>query len=472
MTSIKSIHWFRQDLRLKDNPAFFEACALGQVLPIFIHDHKNDHSFKIGSASKCWLHYALLSLNQSLNGSLRLYMGDPVSIINQLIKHNNIDHIFYNRCYEPHAIKQENELKSALHDSNIFIKSHNGNLLFEPEDIMKDDGTNYRVFTPFFKKCLEHNDLIREPLNEPSSIIFIKDKSGLATTIKSLKLMPDLDWGERVISHWQVSEKDAKKRLNDFIKGGLSNYKEGRDYPALEHVSRLSPYLHFGQISPNQVYYSVMGTAKNKDRDHFISELCWREFSYNLLKNYPSLPKKNLQTKFDNFSWAFDKKHLEAWQQGLTGYPIVDAGMRELWQTGYMHNRVRMIVASFLTKNLLIHWHKGEQWFWDCLVDADLANNSASWQWVAGSGADAAPYFRIFNPITQGEKFDKEGVYTKNFVPELRKLPAKYIHKPFTAPSHILKEADITLGLNYPLPIIDLKWSRERALQTYFAIKS
>jgi deoxyribodipyrimidine photo-lyase len=274
---------------------------------------------------------------------------------------------------------------------------------------------------------------------------------------------------------WEIGEQAASKKLEFFLHEGLVDYKEERNFPGKQKNSRLSPHLHFGEISPHQVWYAAEKkgrlTAPSKDVEHFLSEMVWREFSYYLLYHFPTLPRKNFQAKFDHFPWLNNLGLLKAWQTGQTGYPIVDAGMRQLWQTGYMHNRVRMIVASFLVKNLLLHWHHGEDWFWDCLVDADLANNSASWQWVAGSGVDAAPYFRIFNPVTQGEKFDETGEYTRKFVPELGKLPNKFLFKPWEASESILKMAEVNLGKTYPKPIIELKKSREIALVAYHSIK-
>jgi len=252
-----------------------------------------------------------------------------------------------------------------------------------------------------------------------------------------------------------------------FLDEGLSLYKDGRNLPAMPYVSRLSPHLHFGEVSPNQLWYAVKNIGDNKHVDHFCSELGWREFSYSQLYHNHDLPTKNLQSKFDTFPWVENKILLEAWKKGKTGVPMVDAGMRELWQTGYMHNRVRMIVGSFLVKNLRLHWHHGALWFWDTLVDADLANNSASWQWIAGCGADSAPYFRIFNPVIQGQKFDADGSYVRKYIPEIALLPDKYLFSPWDAPESVLKEAGIDLGKSYPAPIVDLKQSRDAALKAF-----
>jgi deoxyribodipyrimidine photo-lyase len=290
-------------------------------------------------------------------------------------------------------------------------------------------------------------------------------------TIDALGLLPDHEWGAKMTSHWQIGEAAAMTRLGDFVDGGLKGYKDGRNFPARPNTSRLSAHLHWGEISPNMAWYAAVEKRDqagfDNDIDVFLSELGWREFSHSLLYHFPQLPRQNLQSKFDSFPWRSDDNALRAWQQGKTGYPIVDAGMRELWETGYMHNRVRMIVGSFLVKNLLLHWHHGEAWFWDCLVDADLANNSAGWQWIAGCGADAAPYFRVFNPITQGTKFDADGSYTRRFVPELAGLPNKYLFNPWDAPALELQAAGITLGKHYPHPIVDVKQSREAALAAF-----
>jgi deoxyribodipyrimidine photo-lyase len=291
-------------------------------------------------------------------------------------------------------------------------------------------------------------------------------------SLDSLGLLPNISWDKDMRTIWQINENAAQERLDRFIMSELEDYRDGRNYPDKANVSRLSAYLHFGQISPNSAWHRVSDAApmiKNEASiDTFLSELGWREFSHYLLYHFPQLPRENLQSRFNVFPWSADTDdHLQAWQQGRTGYPLVDAGMRELYSTGYMHNRVRMVVGSFLVKNLLIHWHRGEEWFWDCLVDADLAANSASWQWIAGCGADAAPFFRIFNPITQSEKFDKQGEYIRRYVPELAAMPSKYIHAPWQAPADVLESADVVIGANYPAPIVDIKASRERALDAF-----
>ena len=464
------IHWFRQDLRLYDNPSLTEAAQQGSVLPIYILDDNNAGEHKLGGASRWWLHYSLQALNKSLNGKLSVYIGDPEKILIDLAEENNIEGVYWNRCYEPWRIRRDKKIKKVLEARNIKAKSFNGSLLWEPWDVLKKDGTPYKVFTPYYRKGCLSAIAPRTPLSEPK---YLGLYDGLLNklTIADLKLLPAINWNKQLEPHWDIGEISAQYKLEKFIYNRLENYKQGRDFPSLNSVSRLSPHLHFGEISPNQVWYAAKLNEETDDLDHFLSEIGWREFSHSLLYHFPELPRNNLQTKFDNFPWLQNTKHLRCWQKGETGHPLVDAGMRELWQTGYMHNRVRMVVGSFLVKNLLLHWHHGEKWFWDCLLDANLANNSAGWQWIAGCGADAAPYFRIFNPCTQGQKFDPDGEYTKRFVPELKEMPSKYLFNPWEAPEKILQKAGVTLGKNYPAPIVNLKQSRVRALDAFKSMK-
>lgn len=469
------IVWFRQDLRVADNPALLHAAERGDVLPIYILDDDNAAAHHMGATSRVWLHHALADLNQSLNGHLRLFQGCAKTIIKTLCREHSVQGVYWNRCYEPWRISRDQTIKEQLQavkeqQQTIEVRSFNASLLWEPWQTLKADDTPYKVFTPYYRHC-RSKPAPRAPLPAPDSIGYCSGDFG-AVPLQALALLPTLDWGEAICAQWQISEQGAQQRLQHFLSDGIEHYKEGRDYPAQQSVSRLAPYLHFGQISPQQVWNAALQAAQttqisHDQIEHFQRELCWREFSYSQLYHFPELPKKNWQSKFDAFPWGDNNDHLAAWQKGKTGYPIVDAGMRELWQTGYMHNRVRMIVGSFLVKNLLLHWHHGERWFWDCLFDADLANNSASWQWVAGCGADAAPYFRIFNPITQGEKFDADGDYIRRYVPELKGLPNKYLNKPWEAPEAVLQQAGIQLGRDYPHPIVDLKTSRERALAAF-----
>ncbi len=468
------ILWFRQDLRLADNPALQAAAETGApLLPVYILDDDNAGDRKMGAASRVWLYHALSDLNNSLDGQLYLAKGNAAQIISTLTKETEAQAVYWNRCYEPWRIDRDTKIKKDLESQNIDAKSFNGSLLWEPWDVLKNDGTPYKVFTPFYKKGCLSKAPPREPLPTPKNLNYFEYKSDSA--LDDLNLLPpahENGWEKTIIQNWDISEQGAQQRLHDFLKDGLQNYKDGRNEPAGNNVSRLSPYLHFGQISPNTAWYAAQerGTMEGweRDRDHFLSELSWREFSYSLLYHFPTLPWENLQPRFNDFPWHEERSgDLKKWQQGQTGYPIVDAAMRELYETGYMHNRTRMIVGSFLVKNLLIHWHRGEEWFWDCLFDADLANNSASWQWIAGCGADAAPYFRIFNPITQGEKFDPDGAYVRRFVPELKDMPKEYIHKPWEAPPLTLQEAGVELGKTYPHPIVDHKEAREKALKAF-----
>ena len=473
MTVPTSIMWFRQDLRVKDNPALNAACDMGKIVPVFIYDDTAPNGRDLGGASKWWLHHALASLDKCLQSHLQIFKGDPREILPALMKQYDAKAIFWNRCYEPWQINRDKEIKRHIVEAGYEAYSTNGSLLWEPMKVLKKDGTPYRVFTPYYRKGCLNLAPPRYPKAPPARITYSdvnKEDDGL----DALNLLPNIPWDSTITSMWKPGEEGAADNLSHFIQHAARSYKDGRDIPSLNGTSRLSPYLHFGEISPNQVWYAVkdqFGDTEDKSIDTYLSELGWREFSYYLLYHFPTLPNKNFNEKFDKFPWRDDTKALKAWQTGQTGIPIVDAGMRELWQTGYMHNRVRMIVGSFLVKNLLLSWHEGERWFWDTLLDADLASNSASWQWVAGSGADAAPYFRIFNPILQGEKFDKKGVYVRKYCPELKDLPDKYIHKPWEAPSIIAKDANVALGKNYPKPIVDLKASRQRALDAFQQIK-
>lgn len=460
-----SICWFRKDLRTIDNPALFEAVKEGRVLPIFILDDINCEEYKYGGASKVWLHSSLKSLNDSLSNALNIYHGNPSDILEEIFSRHSISHIYWNRCYEEWRIERDTNLKTMLEKKGVTVKSFNGSLLWEPWNVSKEDKTPYKVFTPFFKKGCASAESPRLPLPDIANAQFVKDDKSLS--VDDLSLLPQVSWDKAITAPWNIGEKGAHTALSTFIKVGISHYKEGRNFPSKKYISRLSPHLAFGEISPHYIWHEIKKLEQTKETEHFCSELGWREFSYSQLFFNPKLPIKNLQSKFDKFPWKESPAHLKAWQTGTTGIPMVDAGMRELYSTGYMHNRVRMIVGSFLVKNLQLHWHHGERWFWDTLFDADLANNSAGWQWVAGCGADAAPYFRIFNPITQGEKFDCDGEYIRTYIPEIREIPTKYIFAPWEAPDDILRQAGVSLGETYPLPIVDVKQSRLDALEAF-----
>ncbi|WP_417819396.1 cryptochrome/photolyase family protein [Terasakiella sp.] len=465
-----NIVWFRQDLRLADHPALQYAAQRGMVLPIYILDDEAAAPWKMGAASRVWLHSALQDLNDQLDGCLQVFQGNAAEILAQLIADYDVKGLYWGRCYEPWRMARDCTIKERFRQQGVDVRSFNHSLLWEPWEIQKKDGTPYKVFTPYFRKGCLNAPPPRLPLPAQDTLSLVQKREGLV--LDDLSLLPrKIDWYSDMVAHWDISEEGAHNRLDAFLCDGLSHYKTGRDCPAQDNTSRLAPYLHFGQISPHQVWAAARSYGQvhhlDRDLDHFCSELAWREFSHSLLYYNSHIPEKPLQEKFNDFPWLENAQHVSAWQTGKTGYPIIDAGMRELWQTGYMHNRVRMIVASFLIKNLMIPWQDGEAWFWDCLFDADLANNSASWQWVAGCGADAAPYFRIFNPVTQSEKFDPSGDYIRRYVPELANLPDKYIHKPWMAPMDILKKYSIVLDDQYPRPIVDLKSTRERALAAF-----
>jgi len=470
------IVWFRQDLRLEDNPALSAAAKLGvPVIPVFILDDGNAAEWRMGAASRWWLHQSLASLDEALQGRLLLLQGDARSLLPNLARDSGAQAVYWNRVYEPWCSRRDETIKDELLHGSIVVKSFNGSLLFDPPNTTKSDGTPYRVFTPFYRKGCLHNGIPpRRPLPKPHGLEPHEHQGGLA--LDELDLIPHVRWYDEIAASWTPGESGAKTRLKSFLTDGLQHYDKGRDRPDQEYVSRLSPHLRFGELSPNQAWYGVLGDKSvgqlSPDADRFLSELGWREFSYNLLYSNPDLPSRNLQKKFDRFPWRTDDAALARWQRGQTGYPIVDAGMRELWRTGYMHNRTRMIVGSFLVKNLMLHWHNGSAWFWDTLLDADLASNSASWQWVAGCGADAAPYFRIFNPVTQGRRFDPDGAYVRRYVPELAGMPDKYIHAPWEATADVRRAAGVLLGENYPEPIVDLKASRQRALAAFKSLSA
>lgn len=469
----KTIVWFRRDLRLTDHPALRKAVDNGKVLPIFILDTAN--SRPLGCATKWWLHHSLASLAKSIKdrgAKLHFYEGDPLKIIPELCEKYDISHVYWGRQYFPDTIKRDSQLKADLQNADVEVESFNTSLLREPWEIAPKSGPFYKVFTPFWGACLESfkQETPNLPKSAPSEIDGLTADSADLAKLDLLPTKPN--WAKGFTKHWEIGEDAALKRFRAFTEDRIYKYNNQRDLPAVDGTSKLSPHLHFGEISPRQVYHEVadeMGTDKGLDT--YMKEIGWREFGYHLIYHIEDFATKPWKEQFENFTWDHDDAAFKRWQQGHTGYPIVDAGMRQLWQTGWMHNRVRMIVASFLIKDLFIHWKEGEEWFWDTLVDADLANNVAGWQWVAGSGADASPYFRVFNPITQGEKFDPKGQYIREFVPELKDLPNDLIHKPWEAKNSDLLLAGIELGKDYPKPMVDHSKARKEALDRYNAIK-
>ena len=460
-----AIHWFRQDLRIKDNPSLnYLSKKYDNLVGVYIFDDVNSDP-KLGSASKVWLFQSLKQLNRQLNGNLIVLKGNPQECLNEILNFFDVEEVSWNRCYEPWVIKRDKKIKSKISEK-IKVNSFNGSLLWEPWEVLKDDNTPYKVFTPFYKRGCLFKKAPRKP--ETLNINFL-NHNFRKTEISELELLQNKEWESKTLKIWRVGEDQAEKIMKNFFLEGIKDYSDGRNFPKKRNVSRLSPFLHWGQISPNIIWYELkkVNDVSEENVEVFKSELGWREFAYYLNYHFPYLQKENLKKNFDNFKWLNDNKDFQRWTKGKTGIPIVDAGMRELYQTGYMHNRSRMIVGSFLVKNLLIHWKKGEEWFWDCLFDADAASNSASWQWIAGTGTDSAPYFRIFNPVTQGQKFDPEGHYIKKFIPELSDMPIKYLFSPWECPENIQNEINFKLGVDYPKPIVDLKESRKRALLTY-----
>lgn len=466
--------WFRQDLRTADNPALHEAVKNGPVLPVFVLEEpaQTGETHPLGGASKWWLHHSLETLARNLPG-LIVCRGDARHLIPQIARESGVRAVYWNRCYEPQAIERDTEIKSLLKDGGFEVQSFKASLLFEPWELANKTGGSFKVYSPFWKTAQQQP--VNAPLPAPKEVTFLDSAHGEA--LENLGLLPSKpNWAAGWDRLWQPGEDGASKRLKAFLAEGLEGYGELRNRPDLPNVSRLSPHLHFGDISPRQIWHETWKAIDaedgyRKDGHKFLSEIAWREFSYHLLYHFPELPQANWRPSFDAYPWRESPEDLERWQKGETGYPIVDAGMRELWHTGYMHNRVRMIVASFLVKHLRLHWQHGEAWFRDTLLDADLANNSASWQWVTGSGADAAPYFRIFNPITQGRKFDPDGTYVKTWVPELKGLETDYLFEPFSASKTELERAGIVLGKDYPMPIVDHAAARQAALDGYEAVK-
>jgi deoxyribodipyrimidine photo-lyase len=452
------IVWFRNDLRLADHPAL-HAASDSPIIPVYIHSPEEEGNWPLGGASKVYLHHALTALKKELP-SLLIRKGKAKEVLAELSHESGAKAVYWGRRYERAAIERDSAVKSFLKAQNIEAKSFNHSLLIEPWEVQSKTGTPYLVFTPYYKRVLEILPEIK-PLPVPEIIPFKKQLHSLA--IKDLMLLPEKPWGEKVISHWKVGEKSALAHLRSFLKNHAADYSAKRDFPADEEAtSHLSTALHFGEISPRTIW-----SLANTQDAPFMRQLIWREFAYHMLYHHPHTDLKPLRPEFAHFPWKKDPDAFKAWKEGKTGYPIVDAGMRELWETGYMHNRLRMIVASFLVKDLLIPWQEGAKHFWDTLVDADLANNSFGWQWSAGCGADAAPYFRVFNPTLQSEKFDPEGVYIRKWVPELALLPTAYLHEPIKAPPIVLKAAGITMGKDYPYPLVDHAEAKKRALEAF-----
>ncbi len=475
-----AIVWFRQDLRIRDNPALYYAAKQGHsIVPVYIWSPKEEGNWPVGGAGKVWLHYSLESIQEELRKKktqLVIRKGSALSVIKELVQESEADSVYWNKRYEPSSRERDNALQAKLNKLGIEVKSFNGSLIYEPWEIETKSGNCFKVFTPFWEafKLMPEAD---KPLPLPSKIPS-PSHWPQSMDLQDLKLLPKKDWAGGIRETWEFGEQGGRNQLTRFIKEPVKSYSKNRNYPACSGTSKLSPYLHFGEISPRQIWHELREFEISEGKKilseeiwAFLRELGWREFSYHLLYHFPQTAEKPLRREFASFPWKVDNKLLRAWQKGLTGYPIVDAGMRELWTTGWMHNRVRMVAASFLVKDLLLPWQKGAEWFWDTLVDADLANNTMGWQWSAGCGADAAPFFRIFNPVLQGEKFDPNGDYVRKWIPELTNLPNKWIHKPWEASQDVLNKAEIQLGEDYPLPVVDHREARQQALDAFQKIK-
>jgi deoxyribodipyrimidine photo-lyase len=471
--------WLRSDLRLEDQLAI-RAVADEPALFVYIHDEVTPGPRKLGGASRWWLAHSLASLGETiaaLGGRLDILSGSEEDLALALARASDARRVFWTRRYGGPEIEIDRRLKAALTNIGVTAKSFNGQLLREPWEVATDAGAPLKVFSPFWRR---HRALgaLAAPLPAPERLLAAPwpIEAPPRVAISALRLTPTKpDWSDGLAETWRPGEAGARAKLDSFVAMALTDYANARDRPDGVHTSMLSPHLRFGEISPRRIAAAIeaaaaSGAVSARAAEKYLGELGWREFSYSLLYNFPDLPTRPWQRRFEDFPYRNDPEGFRAWTRGLTGYPIVDAGMRELWTTGYMHNRVRMVAASFLIKHLLIDWRRGEEWFWDTLCDADPANNPASWQWVAGSGADAAPYFRIFNPVLQGQKFDPEGTYVRRWIPELARLDAAHIHAPWQAPTDALARAEVAIGRTYPARIVDHAVARERALSALAAL--
>ena len=471
--------WFRRDLRIHDNPALAEGAASGRpVVPLFVLDEESPGVRPLGGASRWWLHESLRSLAEDLAGlglSLCLRRAPAADVLHEVVRETGAGRVVWNRCHEPASIACDSNVETALRAAGVETESYGGSLLIEPGEILTRQGAPYKVFTPFWRRVRES---YQAPPPHPAPKRPTPGPAIESDRLEGWRLQPTApDWAGGLRETWEAGEAAARRRLAGFMDGAVERYGSDRDRPDLEGSSRLSAHLHWGEIGPNQVWRASAplieaAAPAATGAEALLRELAWRDFNHHLLVRFPHMVTENWRPAFDRFPWRDDPQSLAAWQEGRTGYPIVDAGMRELWHTGWMHNRARMIVASFLTKDLLVHWRHGEAWFRDTLVDADLANNVANWQWVAGSGADAQPFFRIFNPVRQAEKFDPAGAYVRRWIPEISRLPDRWLHRPWEAPPDVLGEAGIELGRDYPLPMVDHAQARQRALRAYRLLRS
>ena len=475
------LYWIRNDLRLDDNAALSYAVQEGaHLLIVWVWDPEAEKPWAPGAASQTWLDASLRELRNDLHAKqqqLIVRQGDSATVLLKLAHDINADHVVWNDCWEPSGRRRDRAVHAALKAAGLDVKTFKSGLLFDPESVTNKQGGPYQVFTPFWKHCVDTIG-VSAPLKPPRALTPLPAIKLPEGTIDEIKLRPSVRWDKGIHEAWAPGERHAHERLKQFLANGIKRYKDQRDCPGEDGVSRLSPYLHFGEITPSRIWDRIHSSkalqasgAAAAQADAFTRQLCWREFAHHLLYHFPDTTDHPLRPEFNDFPWNTNASMLEAWQKGRTGYPIVDAGMRELWQTGWMHNRVRMIVASFLTKDLMIPWQEGTRWFWDTLVDADLANNTLGWQWTAGCGADAAPYFRVFNPVSQGNRYDPDGAYVRRWVPEIADLPDPWIHRPWEADSDVLSAAGVTLDVHYPKPIVDHAAARTRALRAYDKVK-
>jgi deoxyribodipyrimidine photo-lyase len=473
------IVWFRRDLRLADNPALSAAAdGGGPVLPVYIHDPAAGGAWAMGAASRWWLHGSLQALGEGLAASgarLLLRRGGEAETIGRLAAEVGARAVVWNRRVTPDEAAADRAARAVLERQGVAVEEHDGALLFPPGAVRTAAGTPFRVFTPFWRALLARAGEIGPPLPAARRLAAADLPAG--DRLEDWRLRPTRpDWAGGLARAWTPGEAGARRRLAAFLDGALAGYAADRDRPGREGTSRLSAHLHFGEISVRQVWHAVAaaddGEGRHPERHAgaYQRELVWREFAHHLLEGAPAMPEEPLDRRFATFPWSREHSLIEAWRRGRTGYPLVDAGMRQLWQEGWMHNRVRMVAASFLVKHLLQPWQEGERWFWDTLVDADLANNATNWQWVAGCGADAAPFFRIFNPTAQARAHDADGAYVRRWVPELAGLSDEALHEPWTATPLELKAAGVELGRTYPLPVVDHAAARRRALEAFASI--
>lgn len=473
---MSTILWFRNDLRVADNPALIAAIDRRvPIIPLYIWAPEEEGRWVPGKASRWWLDQSLKSLDsdlQSIGSRLIIRKGPSLTALQQIIEEVGADAVFWNRRWEPAVIARDEDVERELKKVGIEVQAFNSSLLFEPNDVKSGEKKPFKIFTPFWKACLN----LPEPSPPQPAPERISKPSEWPDSTEVDDLAMTVDAKAELSSHWQPGERNAIDRMHNFISNSLSDYYTNRDFPGIDGTSKLSPYLHFGEISPRQIRHAVQEKMRtNPDAaeggNAYLRQLGWREFGHHLLYHFPETPETSLRKEFERFPWEYSDEETAIWQEGQTGYPIVDAGMRQLMHTGWMHNRARLVVGSFLVKDLLIKWQTGANWFWKMLVDADLANNTLGWQWVSGSGADAAPYFRIFNPVTQGRKIDPHGDYVRQWVPELKELPDEWIHSPWNAPPEVLQTAGVEMGSTYPWPIVDHQEARVHALEAFAAMK-